>query len=108
LNDVSSIVEPVFGDNRMTAPKDCADRVVLGYLNEPQSYLQVAFECLMNHKGVLHYHVLIPTESIPTQPLAHIETVARQFDRSVELLKVNMVKSYAPRVDHLVLDVRSM
>lgn len=107
LNNVSSIVDPVFGDNRMSAPKDCADRVILGYLNAPQNFLQVAFECLRDNKGILHYHELVPVESIPQQPLTHIKTVAHQFNRSVELLKVNWVKSYAPRIQHVVLDVRS-
>jgi tRNA wybutosine-synthesizing protein 2 len=56
--------------------------------------------------GVLHYHELVPVESIPRQPLSHIEQVASLFDRRVELLKVNEIKSYAPRVNHIVLDVR--
>jgi tRNA wybutosine-synthesizing protein 2 len=106
LNHVSSIVEPRFGDNREIAPKDCADRVVLGYLQDPQGFLPVAFACLKNHTGILHYHELVPVELIPHQPLSHIEQVARCFDRCVELLKVNEIKSYAPRVNHMVLDVR--
>lgn len=106
LNHVSSIVEPRFGDNREIAPKDCADRVVLGYLQDPQGFLPVAFACLKNHTGILHYHELVPFELIPQQPLSHIEQVARRFDRCVELLKVNEIKSYAPRVNHMVLDVR--
>lgn len=106
LNHVSSIVEPIFGDNRKTAPKDCADRVVAGFLKEPQNFLQVAFECLRQGKGILHFHELVPAESIPTQPLAHIEMVAQHFHRSIELLNVTNVKSYAPRIHHVVLDVR--
>jgi tRNA wybutosine-synthesizing protein 2 len=108
LNHVSHIIEPVLGDNRIIAPKDCADRVILGYLKDPQNFLQVAFECLRNYEGVLHYHELVPVELIPEQPLSHIETVAKQFHRSVELLKVNRIKSYAPRIHHVVLDVRSV
>lgn len=106
LNHVSSIVDPCFGDNREVAPKGCADRVILGYLQNSQDFLPVAFACLRNHIGVLHYHELVPVESIPRQPLSHIEQVASLFDRRVELLKVNEIKSYAPRVNHIVLDVR--
>lgn len=106
LNHVSSVVEPCFGDNREVAPKGCADRVILGYLHKPQDFLPVAFECLRNHIGVLHYHELVPVESIPRQPLSHIEQAATLFDRRVEILKVNEIKSYAPRVNHMVLDVR--
>jgi len=34
LNHVTDIIEPLWGDNRKTAPKGCADRVILGYLQE--------------------------------------------------------------------------
>jgi len=106
LNHVTDIVEPLLGDNRKIAPKDCADRVILGYLKEPQVFLPVGLECLRNQSGVLHYHEVVPVESIPELPLKHIETAAKDYHRSVELLKVNEIKSYAPGVDHVVLDVR--
>jgi len=106
LNQVTDIVEPRWGDNRNTAPKDCADRVILGYLQEPQLFLTVALDCLKDQRGVLHYHEVVPLESIPELPLKHIEIAAKSYHRSVELLKVNKIKSYAPRIHHVVLDVR--
>jgi tRNA wybutosine-synthesizing protein 2 len=106
LNHVSHIVEPCFGDNRIVAPKDCANRVILGYLHDPWEFLPVAFQCLEHQVGMLHYHELVPVENIPGQPLSHIETVAECFDRCVELLKVYEIKSYAPRINHVVFDVR--
>jgi tRNA wybutosine-synthesizing protein 2 len=106
LNHVTDSVEPLLGDNRKRAPKDCADRVILGYLKEPQMFLPVGLECLKNQSGVLHYHEIVPVESIPDLPLKHIKTTAKNYHRSVELLKVNEIKSYAPGVDHVVLDVR--
>jgi tRNA wybutosine-synthesizing protein 2 len=106
LNHVTTIVEPLRGDNRKTAPKDCADRVILGYLKEPQIFLSTAFDCLRNHVGTLHYHEVVPFELIPKQPFRHIEKVAKLYHRRVELLKVQTIKSYAPGVDHVVLDVK--
>ena len=106
LNHVTDIVEPLWGDNRKTAPKDCADRVILGYLQEPQLFLKVVLECLKNQRGILHYHEVVPFESIPEIPLKHIETATKKYHRSVELLKINKIKSYAPRIHHVVLDVR--
>jgi tRNA wybutosine-synthesizing protein 2 len=106
LNHVTDIVEPLLGDNRKVAPKDCADRVILGYLKEPQLFLPIGLECLRNQCGILHYHEVVPFEEIPELPLKHVETVAKDYHRSVELLKVNEIKSYAPSVDHVVLDVR--
>jgi len=106
LNHVTDIVKPLLGDNRKTAPKDCADRVILGYPKNPQVFLTVALDCMRNQCGVLHYHEVVPLESIPKQPLEYIKTTAKHHHRSVELLKVNMIKSYAPRIHHVVLDVR--
>jgi len=106
LNHVTDIIEPLWGDNRKTAPKGCADRVILGYLQESQLYLTVVLECLRNQCGILHYHEIVPFESIPELPLKHIENTTKKYHRSVELLKVNKIKSYAPRIHHVVLDVR--
>jgi tRNA wybutosine-synthesizing protein 2 len=106
LNNVCGTVEPLLGDNRMVAPKQCADRVILGYLTDPQRFIGVACECLKDHTGILHYHEVVPVENVPRQPLAHIEQSVELFHRSVKLLKVNKIKSYAPRIVHVVLDVR--
>lgn len=106
LNHVSDIVVPLLGDNRKTAPRDYADRVILGFLQNPQEFLPVGIACLKNQTGILHYHELVPVEAIPQQPLSHIEQVAQGFYRRVELLGVHEIKSYAPEVNHMVLDVR--
>lgn len=106
LNHVSGIVEPLFGDNRLVAPKDCADRVILGYLHHPEVFMPVALSCLRNQIGILHYHACVPFELIPQQPLAQIENVAMRCHRSVKLVHTELVKSYAPGIHHVVLDVR--
>jgi len=106
LNRVGHLVEPCFGDNRLVAPKGCASRVILGYLHDPWEFLPVALQCLKNMVGVLHYHELVPVKDIPRQPLSHIECVATEYDRQVELITVEKIKSYAPRIHHVVLDVR--
>jgi tRNA wybutosine-synthesizing protein 2 len=106
LNHVTHIVEPCFGDNRVVAPRQCATRVILGYLHNTWDFLPVAFQCLRGMVGMLHYHELVPVENIPSQPLSHIQSVAEGFDRQVELVRVQEIKSYAPRITHVVLDVR--
>jgi tRNA wybutosine-synthesizing protein 2 len=105
LNHVTKIVEPLLGDNRVTAPKNCADRVILGYLDETQVFLPVALECLKNHIGVLHYHDVVPDEVIPDRSLKQVQAVANTYHRSATLLAVKNIKSYAPGKSHVVLDV---
>jgi tRNA wybutosine-synthesizing protein 2 len=106
LNHVSRVVEPCLGDNRVVAPRGCAYRVILGYLHAPWDFLQVAFECLKDQVGMLHYHELVPVERIPIQPLARVEKMAEDFNRHVELVQYYTIKSYAPMINHVVLDVR--
>jgi tRNA wybutosine-synthesizing protein 2 len=106
LNNVTDIVEPLLGDNRMVAPKLCADRVILGYLQEPQEFLTVALDSLKNHVGVLHYHDVRLSSDGPERSLRDIEAVVKRYHRSVELIREQTIKSYAPGRDHIVVDVR--
>ena len=106
LNNVTNIVEPLRGDNRKVAPKNVADRVVMGYLDKTYNFLPTAFDCLKYCKGIIHYHEKIPENKFPAEPLKKIQKVADKYDRKVKLLKHEHVKSYAPGISHYVLDVK--
>jgi tRNA wybutosine-synthesizing protein 2 len=106
LNKVPDIVEPLLGDNRKIAPRECADRVILGYLEEPKVFLPVAFDVLKHHGGIIHYHDVVPSKDVPHRSLQDIERATKNYHRSIELLKVLTIKSYAPGRDHIVLDVK--
>jgi len=106
LNNVTSIVEPLKGDNRRVAPKNVADRAILGFFGETHNFLQTAIECLKNHSGIIHYHDTFPDNTVPDLGLKHAEKIAGEFDRKAELLKYKHVKSYAPGIGHYVFDIR--
>jgi len=105
LNNVTSIVEPLKGDNREVAPRNVADRVILGYFGDTHKFLPFAFNCLKNQEGVIHYHDKFVDESIPDMPMNIIEKVAGEYDRGVNLIRYKKVKSYAPGISHYVFDV---
>jgi len=104
LNDVTSIVEPLLGDNRVVAPKNVASRVIMGYIMDTHTFLPTAIRCLKNNTGFLHYHEVCPDELLPDRPLKRTEEIARKFNRRINLLKYTHVKSYAPGVNHVALD----
>ena len=106
LNNVTSIVEPLKGDNRKVAPKNIADRVILGYFCDMQSFLPVAIECLKNHTGIVHYHDIFSNDVMPDKALQHVNRIVEKYDRKAELLKCKHVKSYAPGVSHYVFDIK--
>jgi tRNA wybutosine-synthesizing protein 2 len=68
LNNVPNIVEPLKGDNRKVAPKSIADRVILGYFGDTHNFLNIALDCLKNHKGIIHYHDKFPDRDVPDKP----------------------------------------
>jgi tRNA wybutosine-synthesizing protein 2 len=106
LNDVTSIVEPLLGNNRETAPKNIADRIIMGYIEGTHRFLPVAIKCLKNNRGTIHYHEVYPNKLLPDKPLKNIQEIAEKFDRKAELLTYKHVKSYAPGVSHVVLDIK--
>lgn len=106
LNHVTSSVKPILGDNRKIAPKNVSDRVIMGYFNDTKKYLPTAFKCLKNNRGIIHYHDVCPDSSIPETSLKNIKKSAEKYNIKVDLLNHKIIKSYAPVISHIVLDIR--
>jgi tRNA wybutosine-synthesizing protein 2 len=106
LNDVMEIVKPVLGDNRDFDKKGISDRVVMGYLKDTQEFLPKALEILKEDGGVIHYHEKCPNELLETRPLKNLRKAIEGSGRKMEVLNTKNVKSYAPGVSHVVLDVK--
>jgi len=96
-------VEPRLGDCRQTAPEGVADRVIMGYL-QGESYLDVAMRAAKD-ACVLHYHENVPVEE-DERPARRVDEAAAKAGVRASVLAVHRIKSYAPRVLHMVLDVR--
>jgi tRNA wybutosine-synthesizing protein 2 len=106
LNNVTSIVEPLLGDNRTIAPKNIADRVIMGYIDDTHKFLPIAIECLKNKTGIIHYHEVCPNKLFPERPLKNVQEASEKYKRKVDLLNYKCIKSYAPGVSHYVLDIK--
>lgn len=106
LNGVEDIVYPFLGDNREFDRKGIADRVVMGYLEDTHLFLPKALSILKKAGGIIHYHEKCPNELLQKRPLQNVRKKVRKRGRNLELLNQKIVKSYAPGVSHVVLDVR--
>ena len=106
LNNVNSIVQPILGNNKEIAPKNVADRVILGYLENTNDFLETAISCLKNKKGVIHYHNVCPEKLFPDKLLIDVDKASEKNKRKAILLNHEYVKSYAPGIGHYVLDIR--
>lgn len=105
FNDVTSIVEPRLGDNRDTAPKNIANRVIMGYFEEKEEFLTLAIDCLLEHNGIIHYHIKLPDKQVSKYSIKKISEVALSMDCKAEILNYFHIKSYAPGISHYVFDI---
>jgi tRNA wybutosine-synthesizing protein 2 len=105
LNDVIEIIRPLLGDNKNTAPRDVADRVIMGYFGFTMSYLPTALSCLKDEGGIIHYHDLFPDDSIKDGARENIVKIVWDMGKTAIVKNVRKVKSFAPGIGHYVFDI---
>ena len=101
LNKVEDIIEPILGDCREFAPKNFADRVLMGYIGNTHEYLDKAVE-IVKPGGIIHYHESVPDNLKFERPPQRIIDAAK--GRDVEILNKRIIKKYSPGVYHVVID----
>jgi len=105
LNNVLDIVKPLFGDNREVAPKNIADRVIMGYIDGTEKFLSLAIKCLKDKKGIIHFHEKYPLEKVPKYFNEFLKEKSKEFNVETKILNYHMVKSFAPKIGHYVFDI---
>ena len=113
------------GDNRLTCPSDVADRVNLGLIPSSEMSWETACKALKSVSGgMLHIHANVDSkkgerkddtifkypewETWAVDATDRIVKILREVkcnEWNVKIVHLEHVKSYAPRVDHLVLDL---
>ncbi len=104
LNSLSNVI-PLFGDNRGVCPRRVADYVIMGYFNT-EIFLDYAFEILKESGGLIFYHDLV-REGRKEEMEEKIKEKARAHGFSGRVEKRRVIKSYAPRVWHMVFEFRA-
>ncbi len=101
INKVRNVI-PLFGDNRSVCPRGIADRVIMGYIRT-WPFLKFGLEILCG-EGIIHYHDTFRDEEIP-----HVEERIKKYAASlgynIDVLSKRIVKSYAPRIWHVAMDI---
>ncbi len=85
-----------------------ADRIVMGYLPPPKKFIKFAMRAIKKD-GVMHYETIMYEDKLKQETeenLALIKKEAKKQNLDVQLLSVNYVKAYRPKVNHYVLDVK--
>jgi tRNA wybutosine-synthesizing protein 2 len=107
-NKVSEIVHPHLGDTVKLAPelgRGKADRVIMGLIQGTAEYLK---QGIMSLKlgGIMHIHEIGVKDDLETKLLGVLRENAFAMKRQVEVLNIQTIKTYNPRLDHFVLDVQ--
>ncbi len=105
LNKVEKKITPVLGDNRNVLPDGIADRILMGFVGGTIEYLPKAFDLLKPEGGFIHLHDTIETEIGIEGLFLNIGEIL-PGDKRAELIYSRKIKSYAPRIDHVVLDIK--
>jgi tRNA wybutosine-synthesizing protein 2 len=103
LNHVEHIVETIWGNCREVAPRNVADRVLMGYIGNTHEYLDVAMEVL-REGGIIHYHESVTDKLKFNRPIKRIKDAADGYD--VEVVNQRVIKKYSPGVNHVVVDAK--
>lgn len=111
-NRVAHKCQVYLGDNRETAPKlaNVADRVNLGLLPTSVKAWPLAVQVLKPQGGWLHVHDNVAVEDREAweqRLVATLESLAQECGKRwrISCAHVERVKSYAPKVHHLVADI---
>ena len=103
-NGVSGLVETVHGDC-LDAPERIADRVLMGYLSDTPVFLEKAMRIIGTDGGTVHCHTACPRELIGERTASLLSETSDAAGRTVTSSRTREIKSYAPGVAHIVIDI---
>jgi tRNA wybutosine-synthesizing protein 2 len=106
LNEVEDKIEILQGDCRKFSKllENAADRIIMGYLFETEKFLSYALK-IAKSNAVIHFHRTVKEEEIDKFKEKLIKIGAKNKVK-IKVLKVKRVKSYAPKIWHVVFDLK--
>lgn len=102
-------IEVIYGDSKEETEKLLAlgikaDRILMGYLPPPEEFVPYALK-ILKKGGIVHYDALIKTDFVD-EDLENVKKLFEKEGRKVEIINPQRVKSYRPKVDHYVIDLK--
>jgi len=106
LNDVEDKIEILQGDCRKFATllENTADRIIMGYLFGTEKFLPYALRIAKNN-AVIHFHRTVKEEEID-KIKEKLTKIGTRNKVNIRVIKVKRVKSYAPKIWHMVFDFK--
>lgn len=106
LNNVEDRIEILQGDCRKFSHllENTADRIIMGYLFDTEKFLPYAFK-IAKRNSYIHFHRTVKQEEIEKVKKKIIE-LGKKNKCKIKILNVHKVKSYAPKIYHVVFDLK--
>jgi tRNA wybutosine-synthesizing protein 2 len=103
LNKLTNIT-PKLGDCRRVRIPEGADRIIMGYLPKTEKYLNAAFR-FAKPSCIIHFHNTYRENELWKKPFEDLEKAATKANYKITSIATRKVKSYAPRIYHVVMNV---
>jgi len=108
LNHVEDMVTPINGDNKIETPKLVsqgikADRILMGLLPAPKDCIPAALTAIKSEGTIVLYEGIEP--EVSTQLFDEFTQVANEHGFQTILKERRIVKSYAPKLFHIVVEI---
>lgn len=78
------------------------NRILMGFFPHTEKFLPYAIGMIMK-KGIIHYHNIYKKKDLWKKPIKDIEKACKNC--SFKIIEKRKVKSYAPNVYHIVMDI---
>lgn len=104
LNKVAARVDIIQGNVRKVCKPyyGKCDRIVMPLPKTGYKHLDIAFKCLKNRGGIIHFYYAGTFEETEK----HIKKTADKLNKKIKILRKVKVLPYAPRIWKVCLDVR--
>jgi len=107
VNGLSRSVEPILGDNREVEPGPLAHRIVMGYVGGTVDYLEAALDRADPGGCIIHLHDTVPVEVGVQGLFRRAKKILEGKGWEGSLVRGRRIKSYAPGIYHVVVDIRT-
>ncbi|MCD6381561.1 MAG: class I SAM-dependent methyltransferase family protein [Candidatus Aenigmarchaeota archaeon] len=108
LNEIKKII-PILGDcrdiSRKKSLQGIADRIIMGYLPKTYRFLE-AVKRFAKDTCIIHYHDTFLEDELWKTPNKILNNFFEKKNYKVKILNKKKVKSFAPYVWHVVLDLK--
>jgi len=77
----------------------------MGYIPNTYKFIPYALKVVKRTGGIIHYHDIAKQEDLFEKPINTLKEAILKHNFNIKILYRGIVKSYAPKVYHIVIDV---